>query len=365
MAENVIGYVKKRGRDSLFSRPFGEVDSLVLSQLAYLKYDGMVPGVCADAPWVSLPYLAGQERYPQLFADARYRDVNESLFLAALESRRFGRMRLNYYENRIDEVRATQFSAVTFLLEDGTVFLAFRGTDETLAGWKEDFHMALCRPVPGQLLSACYTACVARRFAGEFRMGGHSKGGNFAVFAAMASEPRLRARIRKIYSHDGPGFRPEVLEPGAYEAVRDKICHILPAASVVGVLFRGKERCKIVRCRKRGLRQHNPYHWRIRGCGFLQAGVPGGGRRRRDEALNAWILSLPEERLALFVESLFQILEASESDNLIDMAAEWKKSAAGMRGAWKAMDRETRRLLTGTIRQLVFTICSHSIPSGR
>lgn len=358
MTGNMTDYVLDQGDATLWERPFNDVDSLVLSQLAYLKYDGIVPDVDSNAPAIGLPEISAHADYEKLFADERYREVNEELFEAVFQSRRFQKMRLNYHENIIDVDKQTQFSAVTFLLEDGTTFMAFRGTDETIVGWKEDFHMAFLEPVIGQLISVKYVNHTARKFEGPFMIGGHSKGGNFAVFSAMECAPGIRERIVKIYSHDGPGFRPEVLERREYEAVEGRICKIMPHSSVVGMLLQQQEHYEVVKCRKIGLLQHNPYNWLIEGCEFAKVKDIYYSTRLTDEALNEWILSLPEEKLTLFVDTLFQLIEASEADNLIDMTAEWKKSATGVINAWKGIDEDTRKALKEITKQL-FEITSH------
>lgn len=130
-------------------------------------------------------------------------------------SRRFAKMRLNYYTNLTDKEMQMQFSAVTFLLEDGTVYVAFRGTDETIVGWREDFDMALKSPIPSQTAARLYLRHIAE-YTGDapLMIGGHSKGGNEAVFAAMETEPQIQDRIRAVYCFDGPGFREDIYRKG-------------------------------------------------------------------------------------------------------------------------------------------------------
>lgn len=360
MAGNLTEYVLNKGCDSMKERSFCDVDSLVLCQFAYLKFDGLVPDVDSGMGAVGLQELSEHADYEKLFADERYREVNEELFGAMVSSRRFGTLKLNFYENIIDVNKETQFSAVTCLLEDGTVFIAFRGTDETIVGWKEDFNMAFTEPVVGQLIAVKYLNHAARLFAGEFQVGGHSKGGNFAVFAAMKCDADVKARIQKVYSHDGPGFRPEILKSGDYEAVKERVCKTLPHSSVVGMLLQHQENYEVVSCKKFGLMQHNPFNWQIEDCEFVKVKDIYYGRRLMDEALNEWILSLPQDQLTLFVDTLFQVIEASEADNLIDMAAEWKKSATGVLNAVKEIDDDTRKMLKKILLRL-FEIISHRL----
>ncbi len=75
----------------------------------------------------------------------------------------------------------------------------------------------------------------------EFIMGGHSKGGNIAVYSAMECDSSIQSRIIKIYSHDGPGFKEDILKGGKYELIKDKIYKILPQSSIVGMLLHHQE----------------------------------------------------------------------------------------------------------------------------
>ena len=229
----ILDYIKEYGDYTFSEKPLNEVDSLVLCQFAYLKFDGMVPSAEEKAEPVSIEYLNGHQDKEKLFADERYREKNTALFQGMLESIRFSTLRMNYYVNRIETEKETQFSAITFFLEDRSIYIAYRGTDETIIGWKEDFNLAFSEPVAGQLRSVEYLNETAATFEKPFYMGGHSKGGNFAAYAAMNCKREIQDRIIKIYSHDGPGFRPEIRERGHYERIADRVIKIIPHSSLV------------------------------------------------------------------------------------------------------------------------------------
>lgn len=352
MAGNIIDYVLRQGKDSFAEREFSDVDSLALCQLSYLKFDGLVGDMDSGKAMVTVEDLARSAKREWMFTDERYRDVNTALFNAMAGSRRFGRMGLNLYENIIDTSRETQFSAVTFFPEGAKPYIAFRGTDETIVGWKEDFNMAFLEPVSGQLISVIYVKHAAGRIAGEFLMGGHSKGGNFAVYAGMKCAPKVQERIAGIYSHDGPGFRPEILSGAEYDRIKDKVCKMIPHSSVVGMLLQYQGEYEVVESKSFGLMQHDPYNWLIKGSDFIHVREVWQGRRLFDETLNEWILSLEQEQLKLFVETMFEIVAASQTDNLVDFTAKWKKSMNHMLSALKEMDEDTRKRMKQIVRRL-------------
>lgn len=354
MKGNIIDYLNEYADVSLKDEPMNDVDSLVLCQFAYLKFDGLVPAVTENARPVSLQQLYEHPDYEKLYGDERYEKNNRALFEAMLKCERFCNMKLNCYINIIENQAdfETQFSAVTFLLEDGTMYVAYRGTDENIVGWKEDFNMAFLSPVPGQEFAVKYLNMVTKQLPRDFYIGGHSKGGNLAVYAAMNCFPQAQQRILKIYSMDGPGFRPEVLERCDFGRIEDRTCKILPHSSLVGMLFEKDIRYQVVESRTFGLAQHNPFTWLVQDGQFVTVSDIYETRRFMDNTLNEWILSLDERSLRTFVDTLFQILSASESDNLIDFTANLKRSMTGVLGAVKGLDEDTQKALIQTVKSL-------------
>lgn len=343
MAESVIAYVKNYGDYTFAEKPLNNVDSLVLCQLSYLKFDGLVPSLKQRLRAVSLRRVASDKAVCAIFADKRYEEPNRALFDAVRKSKRYRELKMNYYVNLIDTVQETQFSAITFFLEDNLIFIAYRGTDETLIGWKEDFNMAFQSPVPGQRYAVEYLKEVASRFSGNFYVGGHSKGGNFAVYAAMFCGEGIQDRILKIYSMDGPGFPGELLKKEEYAAIMDRLIKILPHSSLVGMLFETFAGSRVVESKRFGLFQHDPYTWLTEGDDFVYVKGIYGGRQFANDTLNAWIRSLDRDKRRFLIDTLYRIISASKAKDLPELAADWKKSTAGMLAEIREMDKESRR----------------------
>ncbi len=352
MAGTIIDYVKEYGGRSFAEVPINDADSLVLCQFCYLKFDELVPDVRENKRSVSMEELAFHADYEKLFADERYEKDNRALFEAMLNSRRFHNLRVNCHINIVEKEWETQFSAVTFLLDDATLYIAFRGTDETIVGWKEDFNMAFLSPVPGQAYSVKYLNMVTAKFHKPFYLGGHSKGGNLAVYSAMKCAPQIQERIIKIYSMDGPGFRPEVLAECGYEEIADKVVKILPHSSLIGMIFERDIRYRVVESKTYGLAQHNPYTWLLKDGKFVEVDGIYESRRVMNCALNEWILSLDEQQLKCFVDTLYQVITASQAEDLMEFTADWKKSMNGMVSALKEIDEQTSQMLRETVKLL-------------
>ncbi len=353
MADSILNYLKKYGDLSFKERPFCEVDSLILCQFAYLKFDGMVPSVQENKPSVTMEDLANHESYDNLFKNVWFEKKNRELFERMYAGKRFHNLKLNCYINIIEKEWETQFSAVTFLPEDGPVFVAYRGTDESIVGWKEDFNMSFQSPVPGQSYSLKYLNMVAGKVRQPLCVGGHSKGGNFAVYAAMNCSSALQERILQVYNMDGPGFRPEVLQECNYDAIAGKTVKIMPHSSVVGLIFEQSDNYKVVRSNALGLLQHSPFSWVVKYGRFVDAGQFLQGHKFANDTLNEWILSLDAEKRKTFVDTLYQVISAAEKDDLVEFSADWLKSARSVVSAVKDMDEETTEVIKEIVKAYV------------
>lgn len=268
-------------------------------------------------------------------------------------------MKLNCYLNKIEKAWETQFCAVTFLLETGMPFVAFRGTDESLVGWKEDFNMAFLHPIPSQSYSTKYLNMVTAKWSGDFYVGGHSKGGNLAVYSAMNCVPKVQERIRGIYNMDGPGFRPEILAQCGYENIADKVTKWVPASSLIGMVFEWDHRYRVVHSKVLGLAQHDPYTWLLKDGDFWEKEGIRGAQAKINEAMNEWLLGLEEEKIEVVVNTLYQILQASQAEDLITFAMDWRKSMQRILQAIKEVDGSKRNLLKHTLRDFFQVYAKH------
>ena len=229
-------------------------------------------------------------------------------------SRRFSDLTLCAYVSRTDEETQTQFSALTALLPDKTAYIAFRGTDDTIVGWKEDFNLAFLPVVPAQRMAAEYLAAAAAALPSHpLRVGGHSKGGNLAVYSAVFCGEAVQNQLMRVYNNDGPGFRTSLLGLPEHRRVADKITTILPESSVVGMLLEHEERYEVVRSTQSGLWQHDGFSWQVRGEKFEHLPDLTEGGKLVDETIRTFILSLSPEQRVAFTDALFDILTCTDA----------------------------------------------------
>ncbi|MCR5357614.1 MAG: DUF2974 domain-containing protein [Lachnospiraceae bacterium] len=346
---NITDYVTEYGDRTIEELPFNEVDSLVLSQFAYLKFDKPLE---AAGHTLTIGELKESPEYEQLFADARFEKVNRGLLEAMMASRRFSNVKLFEYVNMVDAQWEIQFSAITCMFETGFIYVAYRGTDETLTGWKEDFNMAFITPIPAQTKAVQYLNRVVSEVRSEVTVGGHSKGGNLAVYAAMKCKPDVREKVRLIYSHDGPGFAEGVLDSEDFMAIKDRIKKSVPRSSVVGMVLQTQENYEVIRCRHFGLLQHDPFNWIVEGDGFKKADNLHTHIYVGDASVNRWVSNMDYEKRQEFVELLFEIVSGSGASDLNDFVADPLRMGRGMLNAIETMDGEDKRILLGIIKEM-------------
>ncbi|MCC8074587.1 MAG: DUF2974 domain-containing protein [Clostridiales bacterium] len=348
--KDIFHYIDSRGGMSFQQSAFNEVDALILSVLAYLDFSFV-----KDGATVSLPDAA--EAIRQMPDAVKYNGLTVGymrsvvrLAEAAARSARFREMKVFRYVNLIDEETEMQFSAVSFLLPDRTLFLSFRGTDNTLVGWKEDLNMGFMHGVPAQWEAVNYVVRSLSRVNLPFRLGGHSKGGNLAVWAGAHLPADCKRNLIAIYNNDGPGFDSYFLESAQYRAVRAKIASFVPASSIVGVLMEHDDYTTI-RSSSLSFLQHDPFSWLVDGTRFFYADTRTASGLRFETALNAWIRSLSAGERKTFVEYIYLIICASEAKTLQDLMRNKRRSLRSMRRSFVDMEREKRSQLLDEIRR--------------
>ena len=314
---DMFDYLQWRGDLTFKQDPPNCVDALILSTLCYIDFAGSL----TERPDIPISLReASEEFFRRENADTHCRvKADMSLLMAAAETKRFGDTLLMQYRNILIPEEETQFAAVTFLLDNDTGFITFRGTDYTLTGWKEDFNMTFLDSVPAQLLAADYVREIGEKYHMPLQLSGHSKGGNLAVYAAVKSEPWLREKIRKVYNHDGPGFTEFLLNDPAYQEMLPKITTIVPQSSVIGMLLEHEEPYTIIKSKQIGLLQHDPYSWEIMGKNFIPMEEISSRSRFFNDAIKRWLAEMSREQRNEIVDTVFQLLGAGDAQSVFDL----------------------------------------------
>ncbi|MBO5069054.1 MAG: DUF2974 domain-containing protein [Roseburia sp.] len=352
---NIMDYLDWRGDLSFTASGFNEVDNLILALLAYVELDDIVPGPESEDT-ITLAEASGlfwkSHSEEEILAKVSMTKSAPFVMRKMAETKRFGNALLSKYVNDISDEEQSQFSVVLVTLEDGSSYIAFSGTDDTIVGWRENFNMGYLAETPGQHKAVEYLNRVVKRDQENIRIGGHSKGGNLSVYAAVKCEPWIQMKILRVFSNDGPGFNREMIESLAYRRMISKIRTILPESSIIGMLLEHQGRCEVVKSSESGIQQHDAMSWEVFGPAFVRAEHVAVQSVLVDEAMKKWLYQLDGEERQQIVESAFSLLEEAKIKTVDDFYhSKWKKLQDILKASTK-LPEETQKLFSRAIKLL-------------
>ena len=349
--ENIINYLMWRGDLDFVRDPINEVDSLILSILSYNDFEGIVPEPGSKD---TLTLREAAERFKQIKDISHLKDIPfleriPDLLHKASETERFGNLELTWFVSQIDDESTKQFAALIFKLHEKLNFISFRGTDDSLAGWKEDLQMSFMEEVQSQKEAVIYTERAIKSLRGNFVLGGHSKGGNLAVYSALNMNELNKSRIIEIYNNDGPGFQQDIVEGEGYRSIVDRIRTFLPESSIVGMLLEHGTDYQVVKSTGLAITQHNPFVWEVMGNKFVSAESLSKKSININTTIRAWISKLSYEERREFVDAMFEVLSETGASSLGELGQEKFGAVDSIIRALKTMDDNSKSHLRGTI----------------
>lgn len=322
---NILDYVDWRGDVSFDEAPFNHVDNLILALISYVKLKNIVPEAGKRAS-ITVQKAATEffqnHNQDDLQKDESFVENTQLVLHKTAQSKRYGEARLCNYMDIFDEKKEVQFSAMHIMLDDYTTYIAFRGTDDTLVGWKEDFNMAYQMPVPAQELAVKYLNDTVKNGVRKLRVGGHSKGGNLAVYGAMMCKETVQKRILQIYNNDGPGFSKSVLQNPEYKRIKQRLVTIVPEGSIVGMLLEHEKDFIIVKSDEQGIMQHDGLSWQVFVDDFVEAKELTEQSRQVSEHISRWLATLDMQQRKIFVDALYTVLKKTGVGKISELTGE-------------------------------------------
>lgn len=343
---NIFDYINWRDL-KLKQVEFNEIDNLILARLSYFPFDGLIN------KGEEITIAEAYQRYQDIGTTGRILQQEDiDLFPILANSTRFGNMLLTNYINKIDPIQEKQFSAITILMEDDTMYVAYRGTDNTIVGWKEDFNMSFSELVPAQTDSVEYLEKVAKLYKRKIRVGGHSKGGNLAVYAATFVKSKIQKRIINVYNNDGPGFCDKVVASQEYQDILDRVHTYIPQTSIIGRLLNHKEETTIVKSTQTGIMQHDLYSWQVLGGEFVKDQLTNSSEFI-DKTITNWLKKVSPEQREKFMDTLFEILNATQAETLSEISNKVFSNAKTMVKTYQNLDPESKKIMTKTLEEFL------------
>lgn len=344
-------------RASFVERPFGAVDSLLLSTLSYLHLEGIVPGLDEPGRSITIRELARPDWQPRLLIHMLEAGETVRLLETAAASPRFAAVRLSLHVDDFRPAEKKQFAALCCLTGDGHCRLVFRGTDSTLPGWRESVSLLTHRQIPAQAAASAWLGEVARLRPEALTFSGHSKGGNLAIYAALDATPAVAARIRRIYAHDAPGFHADVLARPGCARIAPRIETTMPRMAIVGLLLEQQgPPPRIVRAEGFAGAQHSPFAWLIEDGDFVTEAEVSPFTRAFVRGLMSWRERFNDDELERFFDALFTLIEAGGIEDFAELASAPRLPLAEVRRALEAVTPDERRIFAQAIRALVASL---------
>ena len=349
--KTIINYAKEETRSfKVFT--FNDVDSLILSTLSYINFTDIVPNIKNHKRGVILENLSMDliKNGVKKLADAK---LHLKLFAAIMHNPRFKDLRLNNYVEIIDLVKETHFCAMTFKC-DLFCYLAYMGTSASLIDWKEDFNMAYMTPVPAQKYALKYLNKVMSYTPGYIYIGGHSKGGNLAIYSAVNTYFWNKFRIKKVFTHDGPGFTKKFFNSVKYDLIRPKISKTVPSSSIVGMLMYSRENYRVVKSNALGILQHSSFTWQITNSNFLYLQDLAWDSKYFDRTISDWLNSVTDEEKNLFINTMYNILNAVDYSTIDVTKNNWWNIYKTIKAGKAKLDPETKKKIDEIFKKLAY-----------
>lgn len=347
---NMISYLKRYGNKSFEEVPFNEVDSLILSQIGYLNLDLFINHPHDE---VFLKDVLNKKNAKALAYASMTRSDNEKLCKAFEGTSRFDLVYFKHLISEINYIKCEQFFAVTFFLQDFN-YISYRGTDLTLAGWQEDVNMSYLETVPAQQSALDYIRKVHNLYDKPLVVGGHSKGGNLALYAAMNAEKEIQEKIIDVYDFDGPGFSSkEVFRSEGYQNIKDKLHVVSSTMSVVALLLYNADKIEFLKTSGFTVLQHNPFNWHVKGTSLIRIKRNSITSRYLEKSVTRFFSIMNFGDRKKFFNILFFIAKDNPKSSLLDIKRHPLRYLLGIKRRKKELSKEEfvfYKYVTKTIR---------------
>ena len=357
--KNMLDYIKEFGHVSFEERAFSEIDALVLTELEYLPLEKVVPSDENGENFVTVKEIAEymKEHKKQLFDENPMMMTPERHEVSQIiaDAPRFQSMKFFGVVSEWDKDTTKQFAAITVEVEPGVRLVIFRGTDDTLIGWKEDFLMTYSPLVAAQTDAKEYLAKQASLWDGDLMVSGHSKGGNLALYAAATQEEDVQLRIVDIFCFDSPGLYRSVLETKGYQNIVPLAMRYIPQDALVGLMLESEVPYVIVKSDAVGAMQHSAMTWGIEDGQFIKVEKLTKNSLLNDQTFKKWTESVSDEELELFWNVFFELLFTVGIETVNDVYGQFMHYVQEFLKAAGEMDEEKRELLTRVALLLVST----------
>lgn len=337
---NINDYLLWRGDIPICSKfKFNEIDSMILARFSYLRFDKIKMTNKETIETIS-------NKMKDLGNNEFLYDGDKELITNLGKSVRFKDMVVSDYVKTNDKETEKQFGAITIHVSDKELYISYIGTDSTINGWKEDFNMAFMNNVPCQLAGKEYVEKIAKKYEKKIRIGGHSKGGNVAVYSAITVNNEIQKRIIKVYNYDGPGFSKGIIEKYGNTAIINKVETYLPQDSIIGRILGRKEKTTVALSIEKGIYQHDIYSWQVLQTDLVKLDKNTQTSEDISKTLTNWLNNTTPEQRKIFIDSVFELFYSTEANTFTDISNTLSTSVPRILKSYNEISKEDKKLIT-------------------
>lgn len=352
---DIINYLKKYGNSSFDELEWNEVDSVILCQLTYFDYSN-TPVCNQDLNYTLKDFLNSD--YTKQRVKGIWDPKKNDVFARTLKSaKRFYNIHLGFYTSEISKEMEKQFSAIVFHIKENQYYISYRGTDAHIVGWKEDFNLGYLENIPSQLAAVEFFENFAKAYPGKYYIGGHSKGGNLAIYASVMAKQEYQQHIIQIYNHDGPGFLPTFYQKEEYNLVKEKIHKSIPKSAIVGLLLEQNEDYQIVDCKSIMLLQHDLFKWVIDETHLKYVTKTTKFSMHTRKSVNNWICEMDLETREVFINAIYALIAETNDERISQFVRHGLKNIFIMRKKLRGFDPKVKK----TIRKVFYAFCKNYV----
>ncbi|MFA5283018.1 MAG: Mbeg1-like protein [Bacilli bacterium] len=347
---NMLGYINKYGDRTFDENPANIIDALVLTGVVYI-------------PLISDGFSKSETCESLLSSFLSRKDINEicvfpkkdaNFAKVVMKARRYKNVEVTCCLTIMDEEKQEQFAAASFLSQKtNCVYIAFRGTDLTWLGWKEDFNLSFMSETPAQKLAVSYIEQIALLYPdAKIYVGGHSKGGNLAMYGASFASREVQDRIVRVLNFDGPGFFQQIIDQEGYQRIRERIISIIPSYSIVGMMLERNDKFEVISSSGIGFMQHDIYTWQVVGTTFKYAKRLSKLSRRVHVAVMDTLNQMSIQERKELVDSLYSMVESTGTKTIRSASKNFIQFLRKIHSKYKTLSVDQKQLIVNLIKQL-------------
>lgn len=357
---NVIDYIKANAAVSFQELPLNEVDIIAINEIGYLPIGDYGVGQISD---LELPFLNSESpKFDFLITKERVELLN-----VMVTSKRYFGLAISDYVNDISPEFEKQFSAMRFTLpEINHQQVVFRGTDDTIIGWKEDFKLTYMREIPAQRSAITYLTNILNKYSGEFIVSGHSKGGNLAVYASSRQTAEQQKRLKLIFMLDAPGFQEEFLQADGFRRLTNRLIILKPEDSVVGVMLRVEIPALIVVATNFGIAQHSVMTWQLSENGYFILGHQTDTSKSLDKTFDQWMTELSNQELKILFDTIFDSFIDQDLQSIDDLSNPKNVTKIlALLNSFNQLTKAKKTILQKSLKQLLNILIANRMSLGK